>query len=95
MKRYKNIHEYTIGDEIEVIDPGHTYTNYTAKFEEFGFKNMQSNPVAKHGTKAVIFGMGMHEDGFTEILTLRSKEGEYLMAITGIKPIIQETYSIY
>ena len=57
-------HRYKIGDIVWVVKPGHTYNQYTDKFEEMGFTPMPDIRLSfSMYTRAEIWVTGVHQDG--------------------------------
>lgn len=84
------------GDTIEITNPGNTYSEYSSKFKELGFKNKESNNSFQEGETAIVFNIGSHANGHTILLACRNSNGkECLISTEGVKLIKISNYEIY
>jgi hypothetical protein len=82
-------HRYKIGDIVWVVEPGHTYNQYTDKFTEMGFTPVSTDrgSFAKY-TRAEIWGVSMHQDRDTPLYAIRDFSGdESLVGEKAITPV--------
>ncbi len=68
-------HRYKIGDIVWVVKPGHTYNQYTDKFEEIGFTPVSERWSFSMYTRAEIWGTSMHQDGKDRLYAIRNFSG--------------------
>lgn len=75
-----------INDTVRITDPGETYTNYSEKFNELGFKNKKVNRAFGKGETAIVFNIGYHEQQREILYALAHEDGrECLISSRGIE----------
>jgi hypothetical protein len=67
--------KFKVGDKVQVIDSGKTYTTYVAMFEKMGFKNIERNEFFQKGLIATVFAVGVHGDNELSLLGLEAANG--------------------
>jgi len=68
--------DFNIGDYVEIINPGSTYSHYIEYFEYFDFKNKKYNKEFLTGEEGIVFGLEQHERWVNEIiLAVQHKDG--------------------
>lgn len=88
-------HKFEIGQRVTVIEPGHTYPNFTTMFEKHNFINTTENPSFKRGTNARITAVDMHPSpvsgGDVPIYALVAcPDGEVIECIIGETGLVTE-----
>lgn len=82
---------YRIGDKVEVINSGQTYSCHDTAFRQFGFKDTCRNPCFTDGTIATVFNTGI-VNGNDDTVSIRDEYGnESLISIKGVEIINQQT----
>ena len=86
MKYGRMQNQIKINDTVRVIETGETYTNYTEKFNELGFKNKKVNRAFGKGETAIVFNIGYHEQQRETLYALAHEDGrECLISSRGIE----------
>lgn len=86
MKHGRIKNQIKINDTVRITDPGETYTNYSEKFNELGFKNKKVNRSLERGETAIVFNIGYHEQQREILYALAHEDGrECLISSRGIE----------
>ena len=84
-------HKHALNAVVTIVEPGHTYSNWTAKFKEYGFRNTSENHGLSRGTLAKITHRDIHDDGVTPIYAVHAvingEEKECVIGEKGISPV--------
>lgn len=93
----KNAFKYSIGQKVNITNPGNCYTTYRDMFQLMGLKNPNSvHNISKYNTPETIYtiiNMEYHEtDRLLELYALSDPNGnEIVISIKGIKPAVYGT----
>lgn len=83
--------KFKVGDKVQVVDPGNTYTSFDHMFVKLGFKNTKVNGGFKKGLIATVFAVDEHPSTGVPILGLQAQNGsQCLMSIDGVVKISTE-----
>jgi hypothetical protein len=83
--------KFKVGDTVQVLIPGNTYTSYDAKFRELGFTNTVENQSFAQNAIAKVFVVSEHGDSGLPLLGLHAPDGSQCLisAKAVVKVIIQ------
>ena len=70
--------KFNIGDKVVIVHKGKTYSTYSDKFVELGFKNVVRNPALPEGTVGTVFGTSF-DTSERKIYAIRTKNGEEVL----------------
>jgi hypothetical protein len=89
MKKFK------VGDKVQVVEPGRTYTTYKRMFEKLGFRDTDKNEFFQQGLIATVFAVSEHEtDSDVTLLGLEASDGsQCLMSTKGVVKIVSRPSS--
>jgi hypothetical protein len=83
--------KFKVGDKVQVVEPGRTYTTYDAMFKKLGFKDMKENVSFKQGLVAEVFAIGDHETNGCTLLGLQALDGsQCLISTNGVVKVITQ-----
>ena len=71
-----------VGDKVQVVDSGKTYTTYVDMFEKMGFKNTEKNECFQKGLIATVFAVSIHGDNKLPLLGLEAANGNQCLIST-------------
>ena len=82
--------KFKVGDKVQVVDPGRTYTTFTCMFEKMGFRYIYRNELFQQGLIATVFAISEHEtDSDITLLGLEAQNGtQCLMSTKGVVKVI-------
>ncbi len=84
-------HKHALNAVVTIVEPGHTYSNWTAKFKEYGFRNTSQNLPFDRGTLVKVTHRDIHDDGTTPIYAVHAiingEERECVIGEKGISPV--------
>jgi hypothetical protein len=81
--------KFKVGDTVQVVDPGSTYTTYGAMFKKMKFKNSKENYGFSKGTIATVFAIGDHELNGCTLLGLQAPDGsQALLGAEGVCKVV-------
>jgi len=81
--------KFKVGDKVQIVDSGRTYTTYDRMFKKLGFKNIHKNEFFQPGLVAEVFAVGEHESQGTTLLALQAQDGsQCLMSTLGVVKVI-------
>lgn len=77
--------KFKVGDKVQVVDSGKTYTTYVRMFEKMGFKNTERNELFHKGLIATVFVADVHEENELPLLGLEAANGtQCLISADGV-----------
>jgi hypothetical protein len=77
--------KFKVGDKVQVVNSGKTYTIYVDMFEKMGFKNTEKNECFQKGLIATVFAVGIHDDNELPLLGLQAANGtQCLISANGV-----------
>jgi len=77
--------KFKVGDKVQVVDSGKTYTTYVDMFEKMGFKNTEKNECFQKGLIATVFAVSIHGDNKLPLLGLEAGNGnQCLISADGV-----------
>ena len=92
MKYGRINNQISINDTVRITDSGETYTNYSEKFNELGFKDKKANRSLERGETAIVFNIGYHEEQREVLYALVHEDGrECLISSRGIELVEHQT----
>ena len=82
--------KFKVGDKVQIVDTGRTYTTYERMFKKMGFRDTKKNEFFQQGLIATVFAVGDHEtDSDITLLGLESQNGtQCLMSSKGVVKVI-------
>lgn len=84
-------HKHAVNAIVTIVEPGLTYSNWSDKFKEYGFRNTTENHQLGKGVLAKITHRGIHDDGETPIYAVHAvingEERECIIGERGISPV--------
>ena len=85
--------KFKVGDKVQVVDSGKTYTTYVDMFEKMGFKNTERNEFFQQGLIATVFAVSIHGDNKLPLLGLEAANGtQCLISADGVLEV-RTTYT--
>jgi hypothetical protein len=75
--------KFKVGDKVQVVDSGKTYTTYVRMFEKMGFKNTERNEFFQKGLIATVFAVDVHEENELSLLGLEAANGTQCLISAG------------
>jgi len=81
-----------VGSKVVVVDSGRTYTTYSQKFEELGFRNTKLNEEIPNGTICEVFAITQHSpESETIVVAIQDQTGnQALVGLAGLEKLGQE-----
>jgi hypothetical protein len=74
-----------VGDKVQVVHPGNTYSTYDAMFVEMGFTNQRVNEAFQKGLVVEVFAVNYHHKSGIDLVGLQSQDGyQCLMSTNGV-----------
>lgn len=84
-------HKHAVNAVVTIVEPGHTYSNWSTKFKEFGFRDININHAFDAGVLAKITHCDIHDDGVTPIYAVHAvingEDRECVIGEKGISPV--------
>ena len=82
--------KFKVGDKVQIVDTGRTYTTYERMFKKMGFRDTKKNEFFQQGLIATVFAVGDHEtDSDITLLGLEAQNGtQCLMSSKGVVKVI-------
>ena len=74
--------KFKVGDKVQVVEPGRTYTTYEAMFKKLGFRDTKKNEFFQPGLIAEVFVIGDHESNGCTLLGLQAQNGSQCLIST-------------
>jgi hypothetical protein len=86
--------QFKVGDKVEVVEPGNTYTTYKSMFAKMKFRNPEKNEFFQKGLIATVFAVCEHETDDVILLGLEALDGsQCLMSTKGVVKIVSRPSS--
>jgi hypothetical protein len=86
--------QFKVGDKVEVVEPGRTYTTYKSMFVKMGFRDTYKNEFFQKGLIATVFAVCEHETDDVTLLGLEALDGsQCLMSTKGVVKIVSRPSS--
>ena len=79
--------KFKVGDKVQVVDSGRTYTTYGLMFKKLGFRDTEKNEFFQPGLVAEVFAVDKHEGQGTTLLALQAQGG--LQCLMGAKGVVK------
>ena len=81
--------KFKVGDKVQIVDSGRTYTTYERMFKKMGFRDTDKNEFFQPGLVAEVFAVGEHESQSTTLLALQAQDGsQCLMSTLGVVKVV-------
>ena len=81
--------KFKVGDKVQIVDSGRTYTTYDRMFKKLGFNNIEKNEFFQPGLVAEVFAIGEHESQGTTLLALQAQDGsQCLISTCGVVKVV-------
>jgi hypothetical protein len=81
--------KFKVGDKVQIVDSGRTYTTYDRMFKKLGFKNIHKNEFFQPGLVAEVFAIGEHESINVTLLALQAQDGsQCLISTPGVVKVV-------
>jgi hypothetical protein len=86
--------QFKVGDKVEVVDSGRTYTTYKSMFATMKFRNPEKNEFFQKGLIATVFAVCEHETYDVTLLGLEAPDGsQCLMSTKGVVKVVSRPSS--
>jgi hypothetical protein len=86
--------KFKVGDTVQVVNPGNTYSTYDRMFKKMGFKDTRKNDEFAEGQCAEVFAIGDHETNGCTLLGLQAPNGsQCLISTNGVVKVITQPTS--
>lgn len=86
--------KFKVGDKVQVVKPGNSYTTYYKMFEKLGFKDTVQNDGFQEGLVAEVFVVGEHLMTQEPLLGLQAKDGsQSLISAEGVVKVYYDDSS--
>ena len=81
--------KFKVGDKVQVVDPGRTYTTYGAMFKRLGFRDTERNESFQEGLVAEVFVVCEHDRTGILLVGLQAQDGsQCLISTEGVVKIV-------
>ena len=81
--------KFKVGDKVQVVDPGRTYTTYGAMFKKLGFRDTKKNEFFQPGLVAEVFAVCNHDSTGIPLVGLQAQDGsQCLISTEGVVKIV-------
>lgn len=81
--------KFKVGDKVQIVDSGRTYTTYDRMFKKLGFRDKHKNEFFQPGLVAEVFAIGEHESQGTTLLALQAQDGsQCLISTKGVVKVV-------
>ena len=82
--------KFKVGDKVQIVDTGRTYTTYERMFKKMGFRDTKKNEFFQQGLIATVFAVSEHErESDITLLGLEAQNGtQCLMSSKGVVKVI-------
>ena len=81
--------KFKVGDKVQIVESGRTYTTYEAMFKKLGFRDTKKNEFFQPGLVAEVFAVGEHESQGTTLLALQAQDGsQCLISTLGVVKVV-------
>ncbi len=87
--------KFKVGDKVQVVEPGNTYTSFDRMFTKLRFNNTKQNEEFERGLIATVFAVEVHPTfSGTTLLALQAQDGsQCLIGIDGVEKIVTQISS--
>lgn len=87
--------KFKVGDKVQIVDSGRTYTTYKRMFEKMGFRDTDKNEFFQQGLITTVFAISDHEtDSDVTLLGLEAANGsQCLIGSKGVVKVISTSSS--
>jgi hypothetical protein len=86
--------QFKVGDKVEVVDSGRTYTTYKSMFAKMKFRNPEKNEFFQKGLIVTVFAVCEHETDDVTLLGLEAPDGsQCLMSTKGVVKVVSRPSS--
>jgi hypothetical protein len=86
--------KFKVGDKVQVVEPGRTYTTYEAMFKKLGFRDTKKNEFFQPGLVAEVFVVGEHDCTGIPLVGLQAQNGsQCLISTCGVVKVITQPTS--
>ena len=83
---------FNIGDKVEVINKGASYTSYPRMADWVGLKNYQINECPEYKKIFVVIGMNVHEHSSDIVVGIINNNKGYLIGERGLKLVTKSKF---
>jgi hypothetical protein len=81
--------KFKVGDKVQVVEPGRTYTTYEVMFKKLGFRDTKKNEFFQTGLVAEVFAVGDHDATGIPLVGIQAQDGsQCLISTEGIVKVI-------
>ena len=81
--------KFKVGDKVQIVESGRTYTTYEVMFKKMGFRDTKKNEFFQPGLVAEVFAVGEHESQGTTLLALQAQDGsQCLISTQGVVKVV-------
>ena len=81
--------KFKVGDKVQIVESGRTYTTYEVMFKKMGFRDTKKNEFFQPGLVAEVFAIGEHESQGTTLLALQAQDGsQCLISTQGVVKVV-------
>ena len=81
--------KFKVGDKVQVVDSGRTYTTYDAMFKKLGFRDTHKNEFFQPGLVAEVFAVGEHDSTGIPLVALQAQDGsQCLISTNGVVKVV-------
>jgi hypothetical protein len=81
--------KFKVGDKVQVVEPGRTYTTYEAMFKRLGFNDIKRNECFQEGLVAEVFLVCEHDSTGIPLVALQAPDGsQCLISTDGVVKIL-------
>ena len=81
--------KFKVGDKVQIVESGRTYTTYEVMFKKMGFRDTKKNEFFQPGLVAEVFAVGEHESQGTTLLALQAQDGsQCLISTLGVVKVV-------
>jgi len=81
--------KFKVGDKVQVVEPGRTYTTYEAMFKRLGFRDTKKNEFFQPGLVAEVFVVCEHDSTGIPLVGLQAQNGsQCLISTEGVVKVV-------
>jgi hypothetical protein len=81
--------KFKVGDKVQVVEPGRTYTTYGTMFSRLGFNNTERNESFQEGLVAEVFVVCEHDSTGVPLVALQAPDGsQCLISTSGVVKVL-------
>tara|TARA_R110000868_G_scaffold290470_1_gene550666 strand:- start:201 stop:572 length:372 start_codon:yes stop_codon:yes gene_type:complete len=86
--------KFKVGDKVQVVEPGRTYTTYDHMFKKLGFNNTEKNECFEKGLVGEVFVVCDHDATGLPLVGLTAQDGrQCLISVEGVAKIVLQSSS--